>query len=183
MTTPTHKALEALREAQQQVNHLLADLTLTEIDGDSLKRYRPIDNLMYSNLIGALCRWHTDTLKIFDELSAEAALSSELSQQAEVVKDAASVELKIYDAKEVLGLMANHPSVKALDEISEKLTIMLASAQVHSDGEEVTGYTIKTGALHSIIGILVGLGVPVEVPLPASAIDAAIAQHAQKEGK
>jgi len=56
-----------------------------------------------------------------------------------------------------------------LNGISEKVTIMLASAQaITDDGDWITGYTIKTGALHSIIGMLQGAGVSVIVPRPAS---------------
>jgi hypothetical protein len=51
-----------------------------------------------------------------------------------------------------------------LPQIASQLEIMLASATQHTDGEAVTGYTIKTGALHRIIGLLVGAGYRVIVP-------------------
>ena len=51
-----------------------------------------------------------------------------------------------------------------LREISAQLEVMLASAEQHHNGEFVTGYTVKTGALHRIIGLLVGNGFRVNVP-------------------
>jgi len=45
------------------------------------------------------------------------------------------------------------------------LEIMLASAKQHVSEECVTGYTVKTGALHRIIGTLVGNGFSVSIPL------------------
>lgn len=53
---------------------------------------------------------------------------------------------------------------RTLKAIAHDVSIMLASAQQHSDGETVTGYTIKTGALHRIIGELQSAGYPVSVP-------------------
>lgn len=50
-----------------------------------------------------------------------------------------------------------------LREIAQNLQIMFASAQVHGD-EFVTGYTIKTGAIHRILGILALAGYPVRLP-------------------
>ena len=55
---------------------------------------------------------------------------------------------------------------RTLKAIAHDVSIMLASAQQHSDGEAVTGYTIKTGALHRIIGELQSAGYPVSVPAP-----------------
>lgn len=48
--------------------------------------------------------------------------------------------------------------------LQRELQIMLASAQQHSDGEVITGYTIKTGALHRIVGMMAGAGFPVSIP-------------------
>lgn len=53
---------------------------------------------------------------------------------------------------------------RTLKAIAHDVSIMLGSAQQHSDGEAVTGYTIKTGALHRIIGELQSAGYPVTVP-------------------
>jgi hypothetical protein len=51
-----------------------------------------------------------------------------------------------------------------LREIAHNITVMLASSIQHGKGEYVTGYTIQTGALHRIIGLLQGAGVSVVVP-------------------
>lgn len=56
-----------------------------------------------------------------------------------------------------------------LQSIAEHLDVLLASAQQHHDGEVITGYTIKTGALHRIIGLLVGRGFRVIVPATPAA--------------
>jgi hypothetical protein len=53
---------------------------------------------------------------------------------------------------------------RTLKAIAHDVGIMLGSAQQHTDGEGVTGYTIKTGALHRIIGELQSAGYPVTVP-------------------
>jgi hypothetical protein len=58
---------------------------------------------------------------------------------------------------------------RTLKAIAHDVSIMLASAKQHSDGEAVTGYTIKTGALHRIIGELQCAGYPVSVPAPPRA--------------
>lgn len=82
MTMNTERLARALRAVQAQVNHLLADLTLTEFDEQGVPRYRPVDNLLYSNMNGALARWHTEVLKLFDALEAEkAALSQHAAEQ------------------------------------------------------------------------------------------------------
>jgi hypothetical protein len=51
-----------------------------------------------------------------------------------------------------------------LKQIAAHLTVMMGSAKPHIEGGDVTGYTIKTGALHRIIGLLAGAGHPVTVP-------------------
>lgn len=52
-----------------------------------------------------------------------------------------------------------------LRSIAGDLEIMLTSATQHVSEECVTGYTIKTGALHRIVGTLVGNGFRVSIPL------------------
>lgn len=69
----------------------------------------------------------------------------------------------------------DHPTSKAteksaLSEIQDQLTRMLHTAAVLTDAELVTGYQIKTGALHSILGTMQGAGFPVEVPLPQNTV-------------
>lgn len=55
-----------------------------------------------------------------------------------------------------------------LRQIGEKLTVMLASSTALVDGMgNVHGYKIKTGALHSILGILASAGCPAVVPAVA----------------
>jgi len=50
--------------------------------------------------------------------------------------------------------------------IAEQLTIMMMSAHCYVDGDGVvTGYRIKTGAIHRTIGILAGAGHHVSIPL------------------
>ena len=52
--------------------------------------------------------------------------------------------------------------------VAADLTVMLASAtELHDARGNVTGYTIKNGALHRILGRMAGLGHPVVVPAPA----------------
>lgn len=57
-------------------------------------------------------------------------------------------------------------SESATKQIAGLLSSMFASAVQHVRGqdEEVTGYTVKTGALHKIVGILQGLGCTVIIP-------------------
>lgn len=50
--------------------------------------------------------------------------------------------------------------------LRDALQTMVASAQVYAEGNEITGYRIKTGALHRVIGML-GLTVPSNLPLAA----------------
>lgn len=49
-----------------------------------------------------------------------------------------------------------------LPEIRKQLEIMLASAVTHGN-EYITGYTIKTGALHKILAAMMCAGFPVTV--------------------
>lgn len=54
---------------------------------------------------------------------------------------------------------------ETLKEISDQLTIMMMSAKCYVDSEDtVTGYRIKTGAIHRVIGILAGAGCSVLIP-------------------
>ena len=56
-----------------------------------------------------------------------------------------------------------------LQQIRDHLNVMLASAIPNFDGGndgDVMGYHIRTGALHKIIGLLSGIGLPVNVPNP-----------------
>jgi len=55
----------------------------------------------------------------------------------------------------------------ALEQIRSALETMLVSATTLGD-EWVEGYQIKTGALHSILGIMQAAGYPVTVPLPSA---------------
>jgi hypothetical protein len=52
-----------------------------------------------------------------------------------------------------------------LSTIRDHLDVMLASATQHVDGDVVTGYTIKTGALHKILGVMAGAGYAVSIPV------------------
>lgn len=70
-------------------------------------------------------------------------------------------------ASELLGYAPKHDDL--LKGIRDNLNIMLASARTHSDGDFVSGYTIKTGALHRIIGLLQIAGFPVIVPAAPAA--------------
>ncbi|KVV12360.1 hypothetical protein WK77_05970 [Burkholderia ubonensis] len=57
------------------------------------------------------------------------------------------------------------PAAGALGSIALQLERMLLSAECYVGADQtVTGYRIKTGALHEILGILAGAGHPVEVP-------------------
>ncbi|MGF7131972.1 hypothetical protein P3T40_003455 [Paraburkholderia sp. EB58] len=59
------------------------------------------------------------------------------------------------------------PENAALKEIAQHLTVMMMSASCYvnpDDGDAVTGYRIKTGAIHRVIGFLAGLGYPVSIP-------------------
>lgn len=71
-----------------------------------------------------------------------------------------------------LALMSTSKATEksALSEIQDQLTRMLHTAAVLTDAEFVTGYQVKTGALHSILGTMQGAGFPVEVPLPQNTI-------------
>lgn len=63
---------------------------------------------------------------------------------------------------------------EALKEIAERLTIMFASAKCYTnpaDDDVVTGYKIKTGSIHRIIGILAGMGYPVMIPVNLALAD------------
>jgi hypothetical protein len=60
----------------------------------------------------------------------------------------------------------------ALSEIQDQLTRMLSSAAVLTDAKYVTGYQIKAGALHSILGTMQGAGFPVAIPLPQNSVAA-----------
>lgn len=62
--------------------------------------------------------------------------------------------------------VSNLDLARTLKAIAHDVSILLASATQHTDGEAVTGYTIKTGALHRIIGELQSAGYPVAVPAP-----------------
>ena len=57
--------------------------------------------------------------------------------------------------------MSKHP-------IRAALQTMIASAEVYTEGDEVMGYRIKTGALHRLIGML-GLTIPAGLPIAAEA--------------
>jgi len=53
----------------------------------------------------------------------------------------------------------------ALRQIADHLRVMLASAtELHDGPGNVTGYQIKTGALHRILGVMAGANCPVSVP-------------------
>jgi hypothetical protein len=52
-----------------------------------------------------------------------------------------------------------------LADIARELQVMLGSATEHNDGEWVTGYTIKTGALHKIIGFMQAAGYAISIPV------------------
>lgn len=69
---------------------------------------------------------------------------------------------------------SNLDLARTLKAIAHDVSIMLGSAQQHTDGEAVTGYTIKTGALHRIIGELQSAGYPVTVPAAPLVARAAI---------
>jgi hypothetical protein len=56
---------------------------------------------------------------------------------------------------------------EVMTQIQAKLKIMLASATALDDGDCVTGYQIKNGALHAILGIMAGAGYSVTIPLPS----------------
>lgn len=60
---------------------------------------------------------------------------------------------------------AAHPDEHAmLEAIHGHLQRMIYSAEEFSDGEAVTGYKIKTGALHQIVGLFVLAGKPLVIP-------------------
>jgi hypothetical protein len=61
----------------------------------------------------------------------------------------------------------------ALAKIQGKLKIMLASATALDDGDCITGYQIKNGALHQILGVMAGVGYGVTIPLPGPTQQAA----------
>jgi hypothetical protein len=69
-----------------------------------------------------------------------------------------------FDAFTDLALLRESDLLRS---IAADLEIMLASATQHASEDCVTGYTVKTGALHRIIGTLVGNGFRVTVPLAA----------------
>ena len=58
-----------------------------------------------------------------------------------------------------------------LKRIKEQLNIMICSAEVYVDADQnITGYKIKTGALHRLIGML-ELTVPTGLPIVGSQAD------------
>lgn len=94
------------------------------------------------------------------------ALSKLPSCAASRAPVAVGVEPKInLEAFTDLAMLKEADTLRA---IAGHLEVMLASAQQHHDGEAITGYTIKTGALHRIIGLLVGAGFRVIVPLASA---------------
>lgn len=63
--------------------------------------------------------------------------------------------------------LVDNPLDKALSKIRDLLQIMLHSSTpvVNLTDDTINGYSVKTGALHQIVGIMQGIGKPVWLPL------------------
>lgn len=60
------------------------------------------------------------------------------------------------------SLLVNHD---LMDQLSANLSMMFSTATEHDNGEYVTGYTIKTGAIHRVLGLMSAAGYHVMLPV------------------
>jgi hypothetical protein len=56
------------------------------------------------------------------------------------------------------------PHEQLLRDVSTQLSRMFSGCREHVQGDAVVGYTVRTGALHTIVGLLGGAGYPVAIP-------------------
>jgi ribA/ribD-fused uncharacterized protein len=72
---------------------------------------------------------------------------------------------------------------EVLRQIQQHLNVMMGNATPNFDGGndgDVTGYHIRTGALHRILGLMSGVGLPINVPIPYGLRNGVCCRHTAK---